>query len=183
MMADMTKTRMTAQEFMELPESNQIIELIDGEAVMPPSAVDGHQKASSRTHGYLFQLLKVGELRYSPMDVYFDEHNYVQPDIFWVSPDNDHCHLVDEKYWHGAPDLIIEILSPSTEERDRDDKFNLYQKHGVREYWLVEPEAKFIEVYVLLNGKFERLGVFGRGKTFESPVLGAKVDVTAVLGA
>lgn len=180
-MADLTQIKMTLEEYMALEETNQIVELIDGELIMTPPPFDEHQKGSSHLFLFLAQVVKGGELRYAPTGLHIGEHMF-EPDIFWVSPENDRCVLVEGKYWEGAPDLVIEILSKSTEYRDRGIKFETFEKHGVREYWLVESEAKFIEVYVLVNNKFERLGVFGRGKTFESPVLGLAVEVTTVLG-
>ena len=93
--------------------------------------------------------------------------------MFWVSPEDTHCFLEENgRYWHGAPDLVIEILSPSTASDDRGIKFETYQKHGVREYWLVDPDAKYIEVYGHDGGKFQRQGVYKPDQPFVSAVLG-----------
>lgn len=180
-MVDMPKIRMSFEEYMELDETNHIVELIDGELVMTPPPLDEHQSDVVSIVLFLGKVMKDGVLRIAPCGVHIGGHVF-EPDIFWVSNENDHCVLVDGKYWAGAPDLVIEIISKSTEYRDRGIKYETFERHGVREYWLVEPTTKFIEVYVLVNGKFARLGVFGRGKSFESPVLGVVVDVTAVLG-
>jgi len=181
-MVEMPKIKMTLEEYMELDETNQIVELIDGELVMPPQPLDEHQKDSGRIFMFVWKVVSDGELRYAPTGLHIGGHVF-EPDIFWVRPDNDHCVLVDGKYWAGAPDFVVEILSKSTEYRNRGIKYETYQEHDVREYWLVEPQTKFIEVYVLVGSKFDRLGVFGRGTIFDSPVLGTKVDVTAVMGA
>ena len=125
-MADMTRTKMTAAEFSQLPESNKIIELINGEVVMAPSPIDRHQKHLRRLDLALGNKIDVGEWRFAPMDVHLDEFNVVQPDMFWVSPDNTTCHLIDN-YWHGAPDLIIEILSPGTTRQDRKTKYEAWR--------------------------------------------------------
>ena len=104
--------------------------------------------------------------------------------MFWISDTNTSCILVDGKYWHGAPDLVIEVLSPSTAERDYGVKFELYQQHGVREYWIVDITNLFIQTFRLENGKFARQGVFGLGKTFASSVLGdAIIDAGRILTA
>jgi Uma2 family endonuclease len=171
-MVELTKTRMTAAEFLQLPESSEIIELINGEVIMPPAPSDYHQANVGDIYFYLRQHVQKGTFRLAPTDVYLSEIDVVQPDIFWVSAENTVCVLVDGKFWRGAPDLIIEILSPSTARRDREAKFSLYEQHGVREYWMVEPEAAFVEVYSLQAGKYIRLGFFGLGETFKSPVLG-----------
>ncbi len=179
-MAELTKTRMTAAEFLQLPETNQITELIDGQVTVPSSRSDRHQSVLGSVLALLYRLVNTGEVRLAPTDVYLSEADVVQPDIFWVSAQNTNCVLVDGKFWRGAPDLIIEILSPSTERRDRKTKFNLYQQHGVREYWMVEPEAAFLEVYMLRDGSYARLGFFGLGETFKSPALG---DVEIIVDA
>lgn len=170
-MADLTLTRMTAAEFLDLPESNTIIELINGEVVVAPSPVDPHQAALGDLYFSLRQHIPAGKWRVAPCDVYLDEANVVQPDILWISETNENCHLVDGKYWHGAPDFVIEILSPGTTKQDRQAKYQLYEKYGVREYWLVDAEEVYIEVYCLRDGRFERQGLYGLGEQFVSPVL------------
>ncbi len=176
-MAEMIKTRMTAKEFLELPESNLPTELIDGEVIMSPAPEPAHQRASRAIFRVLDKIVSGGEIVYAPADVLLGE-DVVQPDLFWISEGGD-CKTVDDnKYWQGAPDLVIEILSPSTTSDDRGVKYDLYEKHGVREYWLVDPGAKCIEVYVLKEGKFMRQGLFEPGTSFTSPVLeGQSVDV------
>jgi len=121
-------------------------------------------------------------MRPAPTGLHLDERNFYEPDVFWIRPDNGLCTLVEKHYWHGAPDLIIEILSPSTAYRDRGIKYEMYEKHGVREYWLVDPEAAFIEVYVLAEGRFARLGLFRAGQTFTSLVISADIQVATLLG-
>jgi Uma2 family endonuclease len=182
-MVDSVHTRITAREFYELPESNLPTELIDGELIMSPAPDDPHQKSALHTVGFLFNEVPEGELRFSPIDVYLDDENIVQPDIMWVSKDNDRCQLVEGRRWHGAPDLVIEILSPSTALRDKTAKFDLYEKHGVREYWMLDPIAEYLEAWGLQDGAFSKLGIFGPGQTFNSPVLNGKsVEVGALFG-
>jgi len=181
-MVDTIQTRLTSAEYWKLPETNQIEELIDGEIIVTPPPLDVHQKSSIKSLEFCIITIKTGELRHAPSGIHFEDGYDFEPDIFWIAPDNDHCVLApDGRYWHGAPDLIIEILSPSTAYRDRGVKFETYEKHGVREYWLIDPEAAFVEVYRLENGQFIRLGVFRAGQTFASPVLGITVQVNALL--
>lgn len=172
-MAEVIKTRATFADYKALPETNQIVELIDREIIVNPP-LDLHQEALGTIHYFLATVLqKKGKLRLAPTGVFFDESNSFEPDIFWISPDNDQCILMsDTRYWHGAPDLIVEILSPSTESRDRGIKFDVYEKYGVREYWLVNAAARYVEVYRHQNGAFDRIGVFEPGKHFISEVLG-----------
>ncbi len=169
------KTRITFAEYAALPESKQIVELIDGEIVVN-APLDRHQKSLWQIVASLLPILPKGEARFSPIGLKFDDGNSFEPDLFWVSENNTNCVLgSDGRYWHGAPDLVVEILSPSTEANDRGHKFQTYQKYGVREYWLVNPEAKFVEVYTLNTNRLTQQGIYESSQPFESGVLG---DVT-----
>jgi Uma2 family endonuclease len=171
------KTRVTFAEYAAMPETNQIVELIDGEIVVNPP-LDKHQKAMWEIVATMTPLMKNGTARFAPAGLHFDDGNSFEPDLFWVSAENTGCFLEDNgRYWHVAPDLVIEILSPSTASDDRGIKFDTYEKHGIREYWLVDPEAKFTEVYRHDGSKFERRGVFKPNQSFVSAVLnGATID-------
>lgn len=179
-MTDLVRTRMTAAQYFELPETNQPMMLLNGEVIEMPSPTFEHQTTVLRLGAWLLQRCSEigGSAVIAPMDVYFDEANIPQPDVMWVAP-NSQC-VIEQKRLVGAPDLIIEVLSPSTALYDKRDKFRLYEKHGVREYWLVDPALKLIEVWQLVDGKFMLLDVYGAGETFTSPLLGA-VAVGAVL--
>ena len=171
-MSDMIKTKATFADYAALPETNQLIELIDGEIIVNPP-LDIHQDVLGIIYVFLRETLKGGKLRMAPTGIYFDEINSFEPDIFWVSPQNEKCFLgADNRYWHGAPDLIVEILSTSTASKDRGTKFDVYEQSGVREYWLVDPLSRYIEVYKNRNGAFSRLGLFELNKSFISEVLG-----------
>lgn len=182
-MQELTRT-MTIEEFQSLPETTQHIELIKGELVVSPAPRYVHQKRVFSVAKVIDTEGKGGVTVLSPMDVYIGDDTVVQPDIFWVARDSDRCILKDDGYWHGAPDLIIEILSPSTAKYDRSTKYELYEKYGVDEYWVVEPLGNFLEVYALVDGKFARVGVFGLGESFVSRVLGNRtIDVDALFAA
>lgn len=179
-MAEMIRTYMSAEAFLQLPETNLPTELINGEFLEMNAPNDIHQKASMRLIAHLLPLLPAGEFRCAPTDVCLDNLNVFQPDLFWVSAENASCKVMDGK-WYGAPDLIIEIFSPSTERRDKKGKFDTYERHGVREYWMVDPDSEYIEVWLRNESKFVRLGIFGPDETFDSPVLNnQKIDVGAV---
>lgn len=166
-------TRMTAAEFLELPETTQPIELLNGEILVSPSPVPNHQRTVFNVGKHVETLIPNGEVFLAPIDVYFDDENIVQPDVIWVA-ENSRCQITERRL-EGAPDLIVEVLSPGTERVDRGDKFRLYERLGVREYWLVAPLAQYVEVYRLDGDTFTRLGVFAPGETFESAVLGGKM--------
>lgn len=173
-------TKKTFADYAALPESNQIIELIDGEIIVA-SVLNAHAELLTRLFGLLFNLLKGGVLRTSTTGLYIDEFNTFEPDIFWISPNNQDCFLrPDDRNWEGAPDLVIEILSPSTAFRDRGAKFRTYQRIGVREYWIAEPQLRFIEVYKLQDGNFVQTGVFQSGEHLASSIVDTAIDLTPV---
>ena len=175
-----TTTRMNLDEFRALPESLERLELIDGELIVSPTPRFWHQNLVGNIFVLVRTIAPNGTTVIAPMDVYLFGENAVQPDVFWVSADNDRCKLGEDGYWYGAPDLVVEVLSPSTAGRDRGVKFELYERAGVREYWLLDPEAEFLEGYTLVDGVFKRLGVFGIDRIFESPLLGQKIEIGGI---
>ncbi len=179
-MADVTKSRLTAEEFFELPEQPgyPIVELIDGEIILSASPIPLHQIVSFRAASVIDDLKPDGFVITAPMDVYFDEFNILEPDIMWISEANNG--IIGESKIIGAPDLVVEIFSPSTMKRDKTNKFNLYEKHGVREYWMIDPEHEQVEVWTRDDSGFVRLGVYGKTGVFTSPALGKPVDLTPV---
>jgi Uma2 family endonuclease len=131
---------------------------------------------------YLRQHAPTGETRVAPLDLLLDEHNVVQPDVFWISAANTDCVLINGQYWQGPPDLAIEVMSPSTVRRDYRDKYDLYQRHDVREYWIIEPIAPYLTVHVQDSetGTYVEQGSYRPGDRFESAALGQTIDVTAL---
>ena len=103
------------------------------------------------------------------LDVVLSNYDVAQPAILFVS--NARSDIVTEGNIQGAPDLVVEILSPNTAVYDRGYKVALYSRHGVREYWLVDPDAETVEVLVLGEGGLSPHQVFGTGQTLESPLL------------
>ncbi len=175
-----TKT-MTAAEYMQLPVSNEPTELINGVVVVSPSPKDRHQALLGELYMVIRQLGSAGTVRMAPMDVHFDDDHVLQPDIFWVSPEG-RCKL-QEGYWYGPPDLVVEIFSSGTARLDKINKYKVYERHGVREYWMVDPDEEYIEVLRLEEGKFRLYGVFGPEDSFQSPVMKDQiVKVGTLLG-
>ena len=178
-MIDQTRTRMTAAEFFERPETNQFEELLEGELIVSPAPTPNHQRLVGNLYFLLRQIVPNGEVLIGPVDVYLDADNVAQPDILWVA-EGSRC-VITEKRLEGPPDLMIEIFSPGTTRQDRITKFNLYERHGVREYWMADPAEQYVEVYRLEGERFVRQGAYGPEDQFESAVLGGKpVDLTAV---
>lgn len=177
-----TTARITAEEFFALPETNLPAELIDGVVIEIPSPSIEHQRAVFRAANVVDALKPSGEVLTAPMDVHLDNHNILQPDVMWIA-EGSACIPVEGKRWQGVPDLVIEVLSPGTAQRDKSSKFRLYEAHGGREYWIADLAWQLLEIWVREGDRFQLLGVYGKGETFISPVLGRKtVQVSTILG-
>lgn len=134
------------------------VELFKGKIFkMSPAPAFVHQKVSGNLHGILFSYFegKKCQLMTAPFDVRLPDKNgeiytVVQPDLCIICDE----HKIDEKGCIGAPDLIIEILSPGNSKKEMKNKFQLYQEAGVLEYWIVHPIEKCVWIYILENDKF-----------------------------
>src|SRR3990172_2870333 len=136
----------TLKDYRRLPEGAPY-QLIDGELVMSPAPKTKHQIISGRINRKLDLTAQgKGLVLYAPVDVYLDEENVYQPDILFLS--NAKMSRLKEDGIYGAPNMVIEILSPSTAYYDLKTKFQVYQKAGVAEYWIVDPELQTIELFV-----------------------------------
>lgn len=180
MVDSLIQAKMTAAEFFDLPETTEPTQLIDGEILMAPAPVPYHQKLSGRLYTGLESIIPNGEVYFSPLDLYLDEENVPQPDVIWVAADG-RCKIT-EKRFEGPPELIIEILSPGTARVDKVRKFRLYEKHGVTEYWIVNGEERFIEVFTLTEGKYFSYGIFDEDTPLQSPRLNATLDLKKIFG-
>lgn len=176
-----TGLRMTAVEFMELPETNQIIELINGVVYVAATPITAHQRATVRFWQLLDSLIPAGEVYIAPTGLYLDDLNYFEPDVMWVNPEGNGA-FDDGKSIRGVPDIVVEVLSPSTVYRDRGDKFKAYQHFGVKEYWIADPAGYYLEVFRLNleTRQFERFGIFNRDENFVSTALDQTVTLTSV---
>jgi len=147
------KTKATVQDYKELPEGSPY-QLIEGELVMSPAPKPVHQIVLGNLFEVFRKFLKgKGIIIFSPIDVYFDEENAFQPDLIFISKERKD--ILKEDGVYGAPDLVVEILSPSTAYYDLRKKKEVYERKGVREYWIVDPEMREIEIYVNEDGKFK----------------------------
>jgi Uma2 family endonuclease len=150
-------------------------ELIDGDLYMVPSPTVSHQVISRNLVLRLGQYVSTtgcGVMLYAPLDVVLGEgekRSVVQPDILFIS--NERAGIVTDDEIVGAPDLIIEILSPGTAERDMGVKMVLYARAGVREYWLVDPKSARIEVLSLGHRGYEKPIRYERGDRLTSKVV------------
>jgi Uma2 family endonuclease len=168
--------RITAADYYQLPEYSEhtLIQLIDGEVVIGVAPIPLHQMVVMSIAGLLWLYSKQygGKTFTAPIEVYLDEHNIFEPDILYLAPET-RC-VIDPKRLVGPPDLVIEVLSPSTAKHDREQKFRAYEKHKVYEYWIVDPSNAYLEVWTLQGESFAKLGTFVTGDSFTSAVLKAQ---------
>lgn len=163
------QVKYTYQDLLTTPDDGNRYEIFEGELIMTPAPNDAHQSAHSNLYIILGTYVKnhrLGKLYSAPFDVCFDEETVVEPDILFVSKER--LHIIDDQKVNGAPDLVIEIIPESTESRDRGFKFKLYAREGVKEYWIVDPANKTIEVYELKETGFTLSGKSGGKDEFKS---------------
>jgi len=149
------KERYTYEDYAKLPEGAPY-QLIRGELIMNPAPTTIHQRISRKLAYIIESFLEnkdLGELFYAPLDVFLNNIDVYQPDILFVSKKREK--IIGDKKIEGAPDIVIEILSPSTACYDMREKYAVYEKHGVREYWLVDSKLKKVEIFENIGNKFE----------------------------
>jgi Uma2 family endonuclease len=159
---------LTYEDYLLLPNDGKRYQILDGELDVTPAPTTTHQKISMRLEHLLVGHVEehgLGLVLDAPVDVVFDEKNVVQPDIVFIS--NERLPLVEEAKIAGAPDLVVEILSPSTARVDRGTKSAIYARHGVRWYWLVDPAARLLEEYELVGRGYHLHGRHSEEKSFQ----------------
>jgi Uma2 family endonuclease len=153
------------------PDDHLRREIIDGDLIVTPSPIVRHQKAV----GNIFFRLESYSRRYgggayvAPLDVYFADDNVVEPDVLFVGQDR--AGQIEKKFVRDAPDLVVEVSSPSTRRLELVRKRELYQRFGVPEYWYVDLEADRVEVYRLSGGSYPPPELLYPGESLTSPNL------------
>lgn len=148
--------KMTARQFLELGEDppGVRLELVNGEIAVSPSPIPDHSYLVLTLAFILRQHIEdrdLGQL-FSDVDTIFGEYDVRRPDLLFFRKSR--LHLIGPKAMEGAPDLAVEVLSPSTTRTDRRDKFKLYEAGKVRHYWIIDPKMRTIEAYRLTGGKY-----------------------------
>jgi Uma2 family endonuclease len=149
--------KLTYDDFVQFPDDGNRHELIDGEHFVTPSPNRRHQAIVRELLGQIWSYLKqhpVGEVFGAPFDVVFSDFDVVEPDLLFVSTER--ASVLTERNVQGAPDLVVEVGSPATRRRDEKAKRQLYERFGVREYWVVDPDLDLITVYRAVDGLYER---------------------------
>ena len=175
--------KFTVSDYMTTPEDKRF-QLLDGEMVLAPSPTRRHQtilrQLSTALHGFVAES-SLGQVWFAPLDVVLSDYDVAQPDLLFVS--NDRAGIVTEANVQGAPDLVVEVLSPSSVQYDRGYKLTLYGRSGVREYWIVDPDEETVEVYAAGDQGLVHRATHRRGDALTSPLLaGLAVDLEEVFG-
>jgi len=154
---------LTYKDYEALPADGRRYEIHDGELSVTPAPTPRHQEISGNLNEILRGHVKtrgLGKVFYSPIDCILSDITIVQPDLLYL--DTTRLSLISGRGIEGPPTLVVEILSPSTAEIDRSTKRQLYARHGVPYYWIVDPETRTIEVHVLSEGRYQLAArVFG----------------------
>ncbi|MFI5305171.1 MAG: Uma2 family endonuclease [Nitrospiria bacterium] len=150
-----TAIKFTYQDYLQITDDLNRHEIIDGEHYVTPSPMKRHQAVSINLATLIHQWVRdknMGSVFSAPFDVVLSNSDVVVPDLLFISKDR--LSIVNEKNVKGAPDLVVEILSPSTSERDLGIKKTLYEKYGVKEYWVIDPDKQTIVVFTLTGTRF-----------------------------
>ncbi len=151
--------RYTYEDLLHTPDDGNRYEIIDGELYVSPAPRKKHVWLVSDWHVWLGNSVEardLGKVFVSPVDVKLADGDVVEPDLIFIRKDR--LHIFGDAYVDGPPDLVIEVLSPSTRDRDLGKKFNLYARAGVPEYWVAETDAPDLAIYVLsTQGVYERV--------------------------
>ena len=164
--------KLTYEDYRNAP-GDERCELLDGDLVMVAAPNVKHQDIQGNLYYHLRLFItkhELGRLLLAPCDVVLSDTDVVQPDLLFVSREREHL-LSGGENVRGAPDLVVEILSPATAERDRGYKRELYGRHGVAEYWLVDPIAETVSVHRQRAGVLTLARTFSRKQTLRSALL------------
>ncbi|MSU47716.1 MAG: Uma2 family endonuclease [Opitutus sp.] len=174
---------LTVHDYMQMPEtSGKKTELIEGDFFMSPSPIRFHQEILGRLFGPIWAYLQInslGKVYAAPFDVTLTDLNVYQPDICYFSKSR--YTSLTEHGADGAPDLVVEILSPGSAKHDLGLKKEIYTRTGVEEFWSVDPVKRTIAIFQLSENSTTPRATLGEGKTLATPLLpGLKIKVRDV---
>ena len=177
------RTGVTYEVLWDFPEDNTIREVLEGELFVTAAPIWRHSAAASEIQFRLTLHAKEhgGRAVGAVTGVFLSEENFVEPDVLYLGPAS--LHKIERPFVRGAPDILVEVSSPSTRRRDLGVKLRVYERFSVPEYWFVDLDADVIEVRRLEGGRYPEPTVLGRGDTLTSPQLaGFEASVDELLG-
>ena len=162
---------LTYADYCALPDDGKRYEILDGELFVSPSPIRIHQRIVANLHLEIAPFVrsqKLGEINLAPFDVLLSDHNIVEPDLIYVSTAR--MSVITDKNIQGAPDLLIEVLSPSTKKRDFKKKRDIYAEWGVDWYWIVDPDAGTLMELKRADKSYEEVARATRRERFEPDI-------------
>lgn len=162
-MGEARRIHLTYEDYKACPEDGQRYEILEGDIAVTPTPVPRHQELVGRLFLVLSRWVEEGAggtVFLAPLTVLLADDTVVEPDLFWIAPKS--IAVIGEDIVRGAPDLVAEVLSPSTASRDRGTKAKVYAKFGVREYWLIDPAGETVTI-LALRGRHFRPHASGTG--------------------
>jgi len=173
--------RWTYEDYYRL-DDGQRHEVIDGNLLSSPATDTWHQNRLNDINIFLSRFVKqrsLGQIFIAPVDVVLDPENTVQPDIIFVSAANEG--IIQRRAIFGTPELLVELISPSSVRRDRYDKKDLYARFGVKEYWIGDPANKSLEILTLKEGRYDlHCAAEVQGKLTSLVLAGLEFDLTEI---
>lgn len=169
---DTAHRKLTYEDYEHIPEDGQRHEILDGEHYVSPAPTVQHQRISMRLSSRMHVFVEehgLGEVLAAPTDVLLSRHDILQPDILLVS--RDRAAILTQKNVQGAPDLVIEILSVNSRHLDERLKLARYELFGVREYWIVDPLAERLHVFLPAGNSFHRAAELSAQDILTTPLL------------
>jgi Uma2 family endonuclease len=153
-----SRLKLTYDDFVLFPDDGKRHELIDGEHYVTPSPNTRHQEISGTLSALIWNYLEthpIGRIYHAPFDVVFSDVDVVEPDLLYVSNERAGA-ILTSQHVRGAPELVVEIGSPGTRQRDETIKRRLYERADVQEYWVIDPEIDVVRVYRREGDRFGR---------------------------
>jgi Uma2 family endonuclease len=173
-MAPQTSTRLTYEDYLELPDDGKHYELIEGELVLNPTPITRHQWIAGNIYHAIrnyFDDHDIGKTFMAPLDVVLAEDVVLQPDVMVIL--RERFSIIGEKNIQGAPNIVVEVLSDGTRKWDETVKRKLYERYGVDEYWIADPVIEVVKIYRRSGVSFVRASEIGTesGGEIASPLL------------
>lgn len=166
------KTKYTYEDYENFPDDGNRYEIIDGEVYVTAAPFEAHQWAVGEVQAILRDHVRkhhLGRVYPAPLAIFLGPNDVYEPDVLYIA--RDRLRIIDGiGRVRGAPDLCIEVASPSTRERDRTVKFERYAHFGVQEYWIVDPDPQTVEVFVLDGGEYRLLAMAETGDYVRSRI-------------
>lgn len=164
------RTSLTYADYRQLPDDRQRYELLEGELAVTPAPGTGHQIVVSNVQFLLeshVRRYRLGKVLAAPCDVLLSNSVVVQPDLLFIS--SERLSIIRPHYVRGAPDLVVEVISPGTTRRDRQVKARIYARYGVPHYWLLDPRRQEAVAHVLAEGVYQQAAAAGAKESFAAP--------------